>query len=411
MMPRSDFAGERELMTFWQLVTLLVLSTGITALSIDMMLPALPAIGTDLGLANENDRQLVITAFLVGFGLAQLIYGPLSDSWGRKPVLLGALGLYILATVFCLIAWDFEVLLVGRLLQGMSIAAARVVGTAIARDLTSGRRMAQIVSMAMMVFMAVPVIAPSLGQAVLLIGPWRWIFIVLLIAASGLAVWLSIRLPETLRPEYRRKLDFRDAIRGYRESLRHRAMVGYMLAGAFFFGGLYGLLNSSEQIMAEHFGLGTTWTLAFAGMAACMAITNFVNSRLVMRLGQRRLSQGALIGFGVISLLHVVVIVFATENLLIFMVLLTLAMMLMGLIAANFNALAMEPVGHIAGTASAAYGFGTGVIGAIIGAVIGQLYNDSTLPLIAGQAFTGLSAFIIVYVTERGELFGEGTDD
>jgi MFS transporter, DHA1 family, multidrug resistance protein len=410
-MQKTEFAGERELMSFWQLVTLLVFSTGIVALSIDMMLPALPAIGADLGLRNENNRQLVITAFLVGFGLAQLVYGPLADSWGRKPVLLGALALYILATVFCLVAWDFEVLLFGRLLQGMSIAGARVIGTAIARDLTSGRRMAQIVSMAMMVFMAVPVVAPSLGQAVLIVAPWRWIFVVLLVTASGLAIWLSIRLPETLRPEYRRKLDFRDSVRGYRESLKHRAMVGYMLAGAFFFGGLYGLLNSAEQIMAEHFGLGSVWTLAFAGMAACMAITNFINSRLVMRLGQRRLSQGALIGFSVISILHVAVIVFATENLLIFMGLLTLAMMLMGLIAANFNALAMEPVGHIAGTASAAYGFGTGVIGAFIGAVIGQLYNDSTLPLIAGQAFTGLAAFTIVYLTERGELFGDGTDD
>lgn len=410
-MQDSEFAGERHLMTFWQLVTLLVLSTGIVALSIDMMLPALPAIGHDLDLANPNRRQLVITAFLVGFGLAQLIYGPLSDSWGRKPVLLGALGLYIAATVFCLIAWDFEILLIGRLLQGMSIAAARVIGTAIARDLTSGRRMAQVVSMAMMVFMAVPVIAPSLGQAILLIAPWRWIFVFLLVTASGLAIWLSIRLPETLHEEYRRKLDFMDSLRAYRESLRHRAMVGYMLAGAFFFGGLYGLLNSSEQIMAEYFGLGTVWTLAFAGMAACMAITNFINSRLVMRLGQRRLSQGALIGFTMISLAHVALIVFATENLLIFMGLLTLAMMLMGLIAANFNALAMEPVGHVAGTASAAYGFGTGVIGAIIGAVIGQLYNDSTLPLIAGQALTGLAALAVVFVTERGEWFGDGTED
>lgn len=410
-MQDSEFAGERQLMTFWQLVTLLVLSTGIVALSIDMMLPALPAIGNDLDLANPNRRQLVITAFLVGFGLAQLIYGPLSDSWGRKPVLLGALGLYIGATVFCLIAWNFEVLLFGRLLQGMSIAAARVIGTAIARDLTSGRRMAQVVSMAMMVFMAVPVIAPSLGQAILLIGPWRWIFVFLLVTASGLAIWLCFRLPETLHEEYRRKLDFRDSIRAYRESLRHRAMAGYMLAGAFFFGGLYGLLNSSEQIMAEHFGLGMSWTLAFAGMAACMAITNFINSRLVMRLGQRRLSQGALIGFTVISLAHVALIVFASENLLIFMGLLTLAMMLMGLIAANFNALAMEPVGHVAGTASAAYGFGTGVIGAIIGAVIGQLYNDSTLPLIAGQALTGLAALAVVHFTERGEWFGDGTED
>ncbi|WP_421787723.1 multidrug effflux MFS transporter [Hyphobacterium sp.] len=410
-MPRSDFVGERQLLTFWQLVTLLVLSTGIVALSIDMMLPALPEIGRDLQVAGENNKQLVVTAFLIGFGLAQLFYGPLSDAWGRKPVLIGALVLYIGATFFCLAAWSFEVLLFGRFLQGMSIAAARVVSIAIARDLTSGRRMAQVVSMAMMVFMAVPVVAPSLGQLVLFVAPWRWIFVILLFAASSLAIWLSLQLPETLREEYRRKLNVRQTVGVFRETLRHRALVGYALAGACFFGGLYAMLNMSEQLMAQHFELGTTWTLAFAVMAASMAITNFANSRLVMRYGQRRLSQAALIGFTAISGGHSLLILTGVDTIWVFLPLLSLAMMLMGLIAANFNALAMEPVGHIAGTASAAYGFGTGVIGAVIGMALGQLYNDTALPLIAGQTVTGLAAFVTVYVTERGELFGEGTID
>lgn len=396
-------------MTYWQLVTLLVLSTGIVALTIDMMLPALPAIGRDLQVAGANDQQLVITAFLIGFGVAQLVYGPLSDAWGRKPVLIGALMLYVGATLFCLTAWTFEVLLFGRFLQGMSIAAARVVSIAIARDLTSGRRMAQVVSMAMMVFMAVPVVAPSIGQLVLFVAPWRWIFVILLIAATGLAVWLSMRLPETLHDEYRRKLNLRQTIGVFRETLRHRALVGYALAGACFFGGLYAMLNMAEQLMAQHFGLGTRWTLAFAAMAACMAVTNFANSRLVMRFGQRRLSQVALIGFTLISAGHVLLILGGMDTIWVFLPLLSLAMMLMGLIAANFNALAMEPVGHIAGTASAAYGFGTGVLGALIGMSLGQLYNDTALPLIAGQTVTGLTAFVTVYITEKGELFGEGT--
>lgn len=410
-MRETEYAGERQLLSFWQLVTLLVLSTGIVALSIDMMLPALPAIGEDLQVSGPNSQQLVITAFLVGFGLAQLVYGPLSDALGRKPVILGALALYIGATVFCLVAWNFEVLLAARFLQGLSIAAARVVGTAVARDLTSGRRMAQVVSMAMMVFMAVPVVAPSLGQLVLLVAPWRWIFVILLIAASGLGIWLAYRLPETLHEKYRRRLDLKETLGGFRECLRHRAMVGYMFAGACFFGGLYALLNMSEQLMARHFDLGTSWTLAFAVMAAFMAITNFINSRLVVEYGQRRLSQAALIGFTLISASHAGLILTGMDNIWTFMVLLSAAMMLMGLIAANFNALAMEPVGHIAGTASALYGFGTGVIGAIIGMVLGQLYNDTALPLIGGQTLTGLAAFAIVFITERGELFGDGTDD
>ncbi|WP_421790706.1 multidrug effflux MFS transporter [Hyphobacterium sp.] len=407
----KHFAGERQLMSFWELVFLLVMSTGIVALSIDMMLPALPQIATDLELAEENHRQYVVTAFLVGFGFAQLIYGPLSDAWGRKPVILGALILYIAATAICSLAWSFESLLAGRFLQGMTIAAARVVGTAVARDLTSGRRMAQVVSVAMMVFMAVPVIAPSLGQLMLFIVPWRGIFWFLLIAAGALALWLAYKLPETLPEEYRRELNFGQSMALFRDTLRHRQLVGYMLSGAFFFGGLYGMLGSSEQLLAEHFQLGTSWTIAFAIMAGCMAITNFVNSRLVIRYGQRRLSQGALIGFFTISAGHTALILIGLDNLYLFLTLLTMAMMLMGLIAANFNALAMEPVGHIAGTASAVYGFGTGVIGAAIGATIGQLYNDTTLPLIAGQTLTGLAAFGVVYLTERGELFGEGTDD
>lgn len=407
----KNYAGERQLMSFWELVFLLVMSTGIVALSIDMMLPALPDIGAELGVAEANHRQYVVTSFLVGFGVAQLIYGPLSDAWGRKPVILGALALYIAATVVCSLAWSFESLLAGRFFQGMTIAAARVVGTAVARDLTSGRRMSQVVSVAMMVFMAVPIVAPSLGQLLLFIVPWRGIFVALLIVASVLAIWLAIKLPETLPEQYRRKLDFEQTIAAFRETLRHRQLMGYMLSGAFFFGGLYGMLGTSEQTLAEHFNLGTSWTIAFAIMAGCMAVTNFVNSRLVMQYGQRRLSQGALIGFFTISALHTALILSGIDNLYLFLTLLTMAMMLMGLIAANFNALAMEPVGHVAGTASAVYGFGTGVIGAAIGAAIGQLYNDSTLPLIAGQTLTGLAAFVIVYLTERGQMFGEGTEE
>ena len=401
----------QAVMSKWELIAILVMMTALVALSIDMMLPALPDIAAALHPAEENHRQLVVTAFLIGFGAAQLVYGPLADRFGRKPVILTALGLYAIATTVCLFSATFETLLIARACQGAAAAACRVIATAIARDLTSGRRMAEVMSMAMTVLMIVPVIAPGLGQLILLVAPWQMIFATLLAFAAALAAWLIFRLPETLHPEYRRPLRPMPILRGYIEAVRDRLLLGYTLAGAAFFGGLYAFLNTAEQIFAEHYGLGTAFPLAFAAVAGAMSVTSYANSRLVGRLGQRRLSHWALIAFTAISAVHTVVILSGLDSLPVFIVMLASAMMLLGLIAANFSALAMENVGHIAGTASAAYGFASGVLGALIGAVIGQLYADSALPLVAGQAVMGLVTIGIVLVTERGRLFAVGEAD
>ena len=404
-------AGDGTVMSLGELVALLVAMTAVVALAIDMMLPALDEIAADLGTAHENDRQYVITAYLLGFGFAQLIYGPLSDAYGRKPVILVALGLFLAATFACMLAQSFETLLLARLLQGAAAAACRVIATAIARDLTSGRRMAEVMSMVMTVFMAVPVLAPGLGQLILFYLPWRGIFGFLMIFASGLMLWLHFRMPETLHPEHRRKLGFGSSLRGFTEAMTTRLTLGYTLAGAAFFSGLYGFLGSSEQIFAEHFQLGDRFPLAFAGIAFGMGITSYANSKLVMRWGQRRLSHGALIAFTAISAAHAGLLAAGVDDLAIFMVMLAAAMALLGLIAANFSALAMEPVGHIAGTASAAYGFVTGVIASLVGALIGQLYDGTAVPLVTGQAIMGALTIIIVLVTERGRLFENNDSD
>ncbi|WP_339747868.1 multidrug effflux MFS transporter [uncultured Maricaulis sp.] len=398
-------AGDSPAMSLGELVALLVAMTAVVALAIDMMLPALDEIAADLGTAHANDRQYVITTYLLGFGLAQLIYGPLSDAYGRKPVILGALGLFLVATLACMFAQTFEALLLARLLQGSAAAACRVIATAIARDLTSGRRMAEVMSMVMTVFMAVPVLAPGLGQLILFYLPWQGVFGFLFLFALGLVLWLHFRMPETLHPEYRQKLGLGSSVRAFAEAMTTRLMLGYTLAGAAFFSGLYGFLGSSEQIFAEHFQLGDRFPLAFAGIAFGMGLTSYANSKLVMRWGQRRLSHGALIGFTVISVVHSAVLMSGVDNLAVFMVLLAAAMALLGLIGANFSAIAMEPVGHIAGTASAAYGFVTGVAASLIGALIGQLYDGTAIPLVTGQALMGALAIVIVLVTERGRLF------
>jgi DHA1 family bicyclomycin/chloramphenicol resistance-like MFS transporter len=389
-----------------ELVAILVAMTSVVALAIDMMLPALDDIAADLGALHANDQQFVVTAYLAGFGAAQLLYGPLADRFGRKPVIMGALGLFLLTSLICTLAPSFELFLGARVMQGSAAAACRVIAVAIARDLTHGRRMAEIMSMVMTAFMAVPVLAPGLGQLILTFLPWRWIFIALIVFGSGLMIWLQVRLPETLHPEHRTPLRFGSILNSFREAGRHRLMVGYTLAATPFFGGLYAFLGTSQQIFVEHFQLSdSTFPLVFAVIAGGIGFTSYANSKLVMRVGQRRLSHGALIAFCVVSLIHAVILWSGIDNLALFIVLLAAAMAFLGLIAANFSALAMEPVGHVAGTASAAYGFFSGVLGALIGSLVGQMYDGSAVPLIASQAGLGVLALIAVYVTERGTLF------
>ncbi len=404
--------GESFPLSLTEFVALLVAMTSVVALAIDMMLPALDDIALDLGVTEANDQQFVISAYLAGFGAAQLFYGPLSDRFGRKPVIQVALGFFLLTTLICTLSPSYDLLLIARFLQGAAAAACRVIAVAIARDVASGRRMAEVMSMVMTAFMAVPVLAPTLGQIILTFAPWRWIFAFLMLFGAGLMVWLQMRLPETLHPEYRVPLKLRSLIAAFGETARHRLMVGYTLAAMPFFGGLYGFLGTSQQVFVDHFGLSDGhFPLAFAAIAGGIGLTSYANSRLVMRLGQRRLSHSALVAFVVISCVHSVVLLAGIDNLYLFLVLLAAAMAFLGLIAANFSALAMEPVGHIAGTASAAYGFLTGVVGALIGSAIGQMYNGTPVPLILSQAALSALALALVFWTERGKLFAVVDDE
>jgi DHA1 family bicyclomycin/chloramphenicol resistance-like MFS transporter len=398
--------GEGFPLSLTELVALLVAMTAVVALAIDMMLPALDDIAADLGVTTANDQQFVISSYLAGFGAAQLIYGPLSDRFGRKLVIQVSLAFFLLTTLVCTFSPSYDLLLLARFFQGAAAAACRVIAVAIARDVASGRRMAEVMSMVMTAFMAVPVLAPSLGQIILTFAPWRWIFAFLILFGAGLMVWLQVRLPETLHPEFRVPLKLKTMAAAFAETARHRLMVGYTLAAMPFFGGLYGFLGTSQQVFVDHFGLtDNQFPIAFAAIAGGIGLTSYANSRLVMRIGQRRLSHWALVAFTAISAVHALVLLAGIDNLWVFLVLLAAAMAFLGLIAANFSALAMEPVGHIAGTASATYGFLTGVVGALIGAQIGQMYDGTALPLIISQAAMSALALALVYWTERGKLF------
>lgn len=390
---------------FGEFVALAAALMALTALGIDSMLPALPAIGESLGVLRDNDRQFVITAFLVGFAVAQLAHGPLADRFGRRPVLAVALFAAVATNLLAAIAGSFELLLAARFASGMAVAGARVVTIALVRDCFSGRAMARVMSLVFVVFMAAPVLAPAFGQIVLLFAPWRWIFVGIAVVAALILAWFWLRMPETLKPEDRHELSVSRIAQGYAFVARDRMAVSYTLAAALISGGLFGFINSIQQIMSDIFGRPELLTVIFACVAGTMAVANFMNSRIVMRFGTRLLSHSALTGLIVIAGVHLIVSWIGGEHLVVFAILQAAMMACFGLAASNFSAMAMENMGHIAGTASSAQGFVATLGGAVIGAIIGQSFDGTTVPLYAGFLICGLIAMAIVAIGERGKLF------
>ena len=404
-MPEAASATQRTLSTF-ELVAMVAALSALNALAIDIMLPALPDIGREFSLVNDNDRQLVVVAYVALFGISQLIYGPLADSFGRRSVLIYALGIYIAGSVLCVIAPNFELFLAARAMQGVGAAATRVIATAVVRDLTEGRRMAQVMSMAMTVFMIVPIIAPGIGQLILFIAPWRWIFGALLIYALIVLAWAMLRLPETLKPEHRAQFNPRAIIANYRAVFRERQTIGYMIATTFVTGCLFGYITSSEQIFVDVYNLGPAFPIAFGAVAIAISCGTFLNSRLVVRQGMRRLSHTMTLAFTATAALLAGLAALGAANFWAFTIIIAAAFAMFGLIASNFNALAMEPVGRIAGSASALYGAVTATGGAIIGGLIARAFDGTPTPFAIGLALSGLATLLTVLWTERGRLFG-----
>jgi DHA1 family bicyclomycin/chloramphenicol resistance-like MFS transporter len=405
-MPEAPSAAPRTLSTF-ELVAMVAALSALNALAIDIMLPALPDISREFALANDNDRQLVVVAYVALFGVSQLVYGPLADSFGRRSVLIYALGIYIAGTVLCVLAPSFELFLAARAMQGVGAAATRVIATAVVRDLTEGRRMAQVMSMAMTVFMIVPIIAPGIGQLILFIAPWRWIFGALLIYALIILAWAMLRLPETLKPEYRAQFNPRAIFTNYRAVFRERQTIGYMIATTFVTGCLFGYITSSEQIFVDVYNLGPAFPIAFGAVAIAISGGTFMNSRLVVRQGMRRLSHTMIIAFTVTAALLAGLAAIGAAGFWTFTILIAAAFAMFGLIASNFNALAMEPVGRIAGSASALYGGVTATGGEIMGGLIARGFDGTPAPFATGLALCGLATLITVLWTERGRLFGD----
>ncbi|WWP81760.1 multidrug effflux MFS transporter [Bradyrhizobium sp. 26S5] len=397
-------SGHRP-MGFPEFVVVIASIMALNPLAMDMMLPALPNIRSAFQIADANRPQMVLSIFLVGFGVGQFVMGPLSDRFGRRPVLLGGMTVYTIAGLLAIMAPSFETLLLARALQGLGTAATRVIATSIVRDCYAGRRMASVMSLAMMVFIAVPVIAPSFGQAVMLLTHWRGIFVLLMIYGVIALAWSALRMPETLPLELRKSLAIPDVLAAFRQTITNRTTLGYALAAGGVQGSLFAFVFSSQQIFTEVFKLGHYFPVAFAACAVGVAIAGFLNSRIVGRIGMRVISHAALTGFAVVAGALLLAVKTDTLSLPLFMVLAGLMMFAFGLMMANFTALAMEPQGKIAGTASSLYGTITTLLGIGIGTTIGQDYDGTLLPFATGFFLCTLAALAVVLVTEKGRMF------
>lgn len=389
----------------WEFIALAAALMALNALAIDIMLPGLQQIGASLGVADENARQYVISAYFGGLAFALLGYGPASDRFGRRGPLLFGLTVYVIAAFAAAFAPNFETLLALRFVQGVGAASTRVIAVSMVRDRFGGRAMAEIMSLIFMVFMIIPVIAPGIGQLVMLFAEWHMIFICMGVIALAIVTWAAVRLPETLAPEDRRPFTVTSIWKAFRIVLTNRISLWYTLASTTIFGALFGFINSAQQVYVGIYGLGVWFPVLFAAIAGMMAISSFLNSRLVGRIGMRRLSHGAVVGFLTVSTIWFVWSLYGQVPLVGFVALFAAAMFQFGWIGSNFNALAMEPLGHIAGSASSVQGFLQTLGGGVIGAAVGQSFDGTTTPLAAGFCGVAAVGLVMVLIAEKGKLF------
>ncbi len=392
--------GKREL------IALLALLMSLSALSIDGMLPALDEMALELGAADGNRRQLIISVFTVAMGVGCLVPGSFADRYGRRPILLFSLACYAGLNLLQAFLHDFDTFLLTRGFAGVLGAGLLVAPMAIVRDLYDGDRMARLMSVIAAVFITVPVIAPSLGQLVLQFAGWRWIFIALSVIGSGAAIWVYFRLPETLTAENKQEVNLPIIARNMRQALMNRQASGYVLAAALVMGGVFSYVNVAQQLFEGHFKVSENlWPILFGSTAAMMAVANIANSQIVMKFGARRVSHAGVIIFILVSLMQVWAAFYRPGDLYWFLPLTALNLGLLGFLGANFGSIAMQPFAQIAGSASSVQTFFRMSGAALVGALIGQFYDGTARPFALSLLVSSILALLFVLHSERGVLF------
>ncbi|WP_405572094.1 multidrug effflux MFS transporter [Winogradskyella sp. Asnod2-B02-A] len=385
-----------------EFVILMAALMSIVALSIDAVLPALPKIGDYLGSVNETDNQKLITAIFLGLGFGQLIFGPLSDSFGRKPMVYFGFGVFVIASIICITTRSFEVMLLGRVLQGVGLSSPRTMSIAIVRDSYNGDHMAKILSIVTMTFILVPVIAPMLGQFLLIHFGWQSIFTVNLVFGSAVILWFWRRQPETLHESYQKTFHLSIFKTGTRTFFRIKSAIIYTLLSGLVTGSFMVYLSTSQQIFQVQYDLGAYFPYIFASLAVTIGLATFLNSAIVMRFGMWNLVNIALLAFVVISLTYVILFwsgVNPPIEILILFLMLQFASV--AFLFGNYRALAMQPMGHIAGIGSALNGFISTIMAVPIANYIGSFIKTSVLPLFIGFLVTGIIGLVLFYSVKK----------
>jgi DHA1 family bicyclomycin/chloramphenicol resistance-like MFS transporter len=391
-----------------EFVALAAAVMAVDALAIDIMLPALPNIGEAFSVANPNDRSLVLTAFMLGFGLPQLFFGPVTDRFGRRmPVLIG-LAAYVATALLAPLSPTFAVLFGLRFLQGVAAASVRVALFASVRDRFSGKDMADVSSTMLAVFLLVPIFMPAVGQILLLVGPWQLVFIVMGLIAAVITIWSVIRLPESLSPESSRALDLTSVTEGFRLVFGNRSALSYGLSGMFLLGLILAIVNTSQQIYVDIYGLGALFPLAFALMAGGSAVVALLSPYVVNRIGVRRTAHGAMTILTAASGLWLVLSAAGFMPLWLFLIMIGGVIPMVAAAFPTTSALAMEPLGEVAGTASAIFGAAQVIGGALLGYLVQQAFNGTVVPVIGGVFLFGACTLGCFLVAEGGRLFGGG---
>ena len=388
-----------------EMTALLAGLMALNAFAIAAMIPALPDIGRSLHVVHENERQLVVIAYFLGFASTQLFWGPLADRFGRKPILACGVSLYGVFALLCAFAGSFPLLIAGRVAMGASAAVTRVLVVAMVRDLFEAEAMARVMSLVFMVFMLVPVLAPNIGQLILLFAPWQAIFVLLGAYALAMLAWSWLRLPETLHPEFRRGLDWRELSTAIVGTVRDKQSRGYTLATTISFSGLIAYISSVQQIVFDAFHEGRFIGLVFASIAAPMALASYLNSRMVGHFGLRRVGHTAAAAFAVVTAIHAALALSGFETLPVFIVMQGLTMGCFAFTSSNLGTLAMENMAPIAGTASSVQGVVGTVGAALIGFAIGQQFNGTPVPFVIGTAICASAGFLLIVLTEPKRLF------
>ncbi len=375
--------------------------TALVALSIDAVLPAFSDIQASLQVERENSIQLVIGVFFAGMMVGYAVYGQLADAIGRKPTLYYGLGLYLFGCLISIFSSDLTLMLIGRFIQGVGVASPRIVTVTIVRDKFKGRDMAQVMSMIMGIFILIPVVAPSLGQFILFFSDWRGIFWFFVAACAVVWTWTHFRQEETLTPENRRPFSIQAIVSGFMEATRTRVTFGYSVTSGLAFSALVAYLSSSKQIFEDIYNVDEMFAIYFGILAMGVGVAFFTNSRLVKRYGMRCITNLAVNIILGASAVFLVIVLFWGAPFIVFMLFTWLCFFCLGLMFGNMGAMALEPMGHMAGLGSAYVSFVSTGISIVIGVIIGQLYNGTLLPMAAGFLMLGVGMRVMINWTEK----------